>query len=223
MFGLAPHMHAAQQRGKKARSCNGTSGNSTSSKITNNTQRPTKQTHTTRKQQTNIQPNNYQPTSSAPAIASNESADPLPPVPASCRGDRRGMQLEVIGIHDGPGGHAPKAQKVDCQDRSGSRTGPEKPVLGPVLGLVLLLLLVVTSPGQDRFQDWSNRSRIESWCDRWYRIPLQTAADTWCHLKPPDTCFLQCRCFRTGTRVRSWPQVPVTPCEPVEGHRRPCF
>ena len=92
-----------------------------------------------------------------------ESADPLPPVPASCRGDRRGMQLEVIGIKDSPWKARPNAQKVDSQDHSRdrsrrdrswdqswdpgccfrllvvSRSQPKQvlgPVLGPVLGLV---------------------------------------------------------------------------------------
>ena len=50
------------------------------------------------------------------------SADPLPPVPASCRGDRRGMQLEVIGINDSPWGTRPNPQKVDSQDRSRDRS-----------------------------------------------------------------------------------------------------
>ena len=53
---------------------------------------------------------------------SKKSADPLPPVPASCRGDRRGMQLEVIGINDGPWKTRPNARKVDFQDRSRDRS-----------------------------------------------------------------------------------------------------
>ena len=103
-----------------------------------------------------------------------ESANPLPPVPASCRGDRRGM----IGINDSPLS-TPNAQKVDSQDRSRDRsrdrswdspgtspgTGPQNrswnlswsqdQCPGPVLGLV--------PPGPGPVP-----GRIESWCDRWY-------------------------------------------------------
>ena len=56
-----------------------------------------------------------------------KSADPLPPVPASCRGDRRGMQLEVIGTNDGH-------ESIKSGFRPVLVLGP---VLGPVLGLVL--------------------------------------------------------------------------------------
>ena len=123
------------------------------------------------------------------------------------------MQLEVIGINDIPGGHTqthkkwiartvpgpvlgpvlgpgpvPDRSRDQSQDRSwqsqdrglvqdrsstGPRTSPRTGglVLGPVLGLVLTGL--------------GSRSGIESWCDRWYWVPIQ------CHLKPP---------FRTGTQ-----------------------
>ena len=80
---------------------------------------------------------------------------------ASCRGDRR--ELEVIGINDG-------------QNRSRSGTSPGTgPTTGPGTRPRPLSGLVQASP------------RIESWCDRWYRIPLQTAAETRCHLKQLQT------------------------------------
>ena len=135
-------------------------------------------------------------------ISIYKSADPLPPVPTSCRGDRRGMQLEAIGINGSPWEARPKAQKVDSQtadrsspgtvlrsqdrSRTSPRTGPG-PVLkllpGPVLGARFgprsrpgpLSGLVQAGP------------RIESWCARWYRIPLQTAAETRRHLEQLQT------------------------------------
>ena len=112
------------------------------------------------------------------------------------------MQLEVIGINDGPTGLGP--------------------VLGPVLGLVLgplVFLLQITctqpkpvpvleqNPGTvpdpgTRNCDWGTSPRtspvlgrpglvpatiqagpgIESWCDRWAHFKL-----LWCHLKPLQT------------------------------------
>ena len=61
-----------------------------------------------------------------------KSADPLPPVPASCRGDRRGMQLEVSGINDGPWGHKYKKSGPGTGPRTGPGTSPgTSPGTGP--------------------------------------------------------------------------------------------
>ena len=96
---------------------------------------------------------------------------------------------------------------MDSHDRSGDRSrdrtlflalrityGQPKPVPGPVL--------------QSRFGP--DRSKDQTWIKSPLK-PLQTPVSSavgsnrtlsWCHLNPPpDTCFLQCRCFRTGTRV----------------------
>ena len=81
------------------------------------------------------------------------------------------MQLEVIGINDSPCRTRPNAQKVVLG-----------PVLGPVLGLVLgpcfwcFRLLVVS-------QNRSGTGPVLGpvLCDRWYRVPLQTA------VMPPQT------------------------------------
>ena len=59
-------------------------------------------------------------------IHPKKSADPLPPVPA-CRGDRRGMQLEVIGIS--------------------TKSGFPGPVLGLVLGPWFCCFTLLGSPG----------------------------------------------------------------------------
>ena len=87
-----------------------------------------------------------------------KSADPLPPVPASCRGDRRGMQLEVIGINDSRWKTRPNPQKVDSQDRSGtSGTSPgTSPGTGPGTGF--RLLVVSQNRSWDRTGPWD-----ESW------------------------------------------------------------
>ena len=71
-------------------------------------------------------------------LQKRKSADPLPPIPASCRGDRRGMQLEVT-------------TKVDSQDRFWDRswTSPGSPGTGPGTGpgtLVLLFQMTCSQP-----------------------------------------------------------------------------
>ena len=91
-------------------------------------------------------------------------ADPLPPVPASCRGDRRGMQLEVIGINDGPWGHARTHEK--WISRTGPGTGPGT---GPSWRFCCFRLLVVSqNRSWDRSQDRSwDRSWDQSWDRSW--------------------------------------------------------
>ena len=115
----------------------------------------------------------------------------LPPVPASCRGDWRGMQLEVIGINDSPWRHARKHKKWLDRSRTGpdrSQTGPgtspaTSPGTGPGSGPGTAsdyLQSAKTGPGTGP----GTGQDIES-C--WYRIPPQTAAETRCHLKQLQT------------------------------------
>ena len=98
-----------------------------------------------------------------------------------------GTGVEVIGIHDGPW----------QTPGTGPRTGPVPASLGTGPGTVVLL----PGPGHDR----------------WYPIPLQTAAETWRHLKPLQTPVS----LFPDDRTKS--QVPVTwaqtgPCS----HSRSC-
>ena len=80
--------------------------------------------------------------------------------------------------------------------------------MGPVLG--------PADWSWDRSQDQSgSRSGIESWCDRWYWVPIQTAA-----LPPqttPDTFPDWHPGHWTGSQV-------VTPCDQTGpcGYSRPC-
>ena len=140
-----------------------------------------------------------------------KSADPLPPVPASCRGDWRGMQLEVIGINDSPCKARPKAQKVDSQDRSGTWSWDR--LLAVSKGPVAVL--------GDRSWGWSwgwscagqtfrtGPSRSQD------RVLLVSAHLSSRHLFPPVSLFPDWHpCFRTGQGPKS---VPVPPCDRLRG------
>ena len=139
------------------------------------------------------------------------------------------MQLEVIGINDGFWGGSPKAQKVDSQDRSRDRSAWDQSGTSPGSGTASAYLQSAktgfgprtspstgphngpgTGPGTSRSQD-----RV-----RWYRIPLQTAAETRCHLKQlqtPVSPTVAVSGLAPVFQDRTASQVPVPPCNRLRG------